>query len=139
MKHPLRLLSFLLLASTVAACASPAGGNSATAPDTAKAEKKIGFAIGQEPGSFTITSQREAEAPGGTVRTDYAVSTRQGAKYSCYIMEPSRFGKVMSWGMASGSDAVCNEMSGAGKADSGTAKQSKPVCNDLLRAAGKCK
>ena len=133
MKHCRSLLLSILIPLMASACSTPR--STPVASDTAKAEKKIAFALGQEPGTFTITSQSAGEAPGGTIRTDYIVSTAKGARYACYIMEPSGFGKVMSWGMASGSDAVCNATSSGGKP---APKSNNAGCNDLLRAAGKC-
>ncbi len=127
------LLLCILLPLIAAGCSTPRSGP--VASNNAKAEKKIAIALGQEPGSITITSQSEGEAPGGSVRTDYVVSTSKGSKYACYIMEPSGFGKVMSWGMLSGSDAVCNEMAAGSRP---VAKSNKAGCNDLMRAAGKC-
>ncbi len=132
---------FLLVAIAMTGCATTKN-NSATADAKPSAEaeknraaKKLAFAIGREVGDFTITAQQEGEAPGGYNRTDYKLKTNDGANYQCYILEPSGFGKVMTWGMASGTDAVCNEISGSAK------NSGKPLdknCNALLRAANKC-
>lgn len=132
---------FLLAAVALTGCATTKN-NSATADAKPSAEaeknraaKKLAFAIGREVGDFTITAQQEGEAPGGYNRTDYKLKTNDGANYQCYILEPSGLGKVMTWGMASGTDAVCNEISGS------TKNSGKPLdknCNDLLRAANKC-
>lgn len=81
MKYCRPSLLSVLLTLIAAGCSTPRSGPVAT--NTAKAEKKIAFALGQEPGNFTITSQSEGEAPGGTVRTDYVVSTSKGSKYAC--------------------------------------------------------
>lgn len=122
---------FILTASLLTGCASTKS-EKASSTGLNQAQTKIGFAIGRETGSFKISSQRESEAPGGSNRTDYEVMTSEGTKYNCYIMEPSSFGKFMSWGMASGSDAVCSAIS------SGAIPQPSTNCNSLLKAAGKC-
>lgn len=106
----------------------PSGGNS-------KAERKISMAIGQEVGRFTITDQKETEAPKGFDGVQYTVKTKTGKTYKCEIIEPSVFGQVMSWGMASGDTAMCTDFTN-GSADQG--KTNKASCNALLRAAGKC-
>lgn len=132
---------FLLVAIAMTGCATiksnsePAAANPPAEADKNRVAKKLAFAIGREVGDFTITAQQEAEAPGGYNRTDYKLKTNDGANYQCYILEPSGFGKVMTWGMASGTDAVCNEISGSAK------NSDKPLnknCNDLQRAAKKC-
>jgi hypothetical protein len=103
--------------------------------DNGKAEKKISMALGQEVGGFSITDQQKAEAPTGFDGTQYTVKTRTGKTYKCEILEPSGFGKVMSWGMASGASAMCTDFT-QGSADRG--KTNKASCNALLKAAGKC-
>ena len=103
--------------------------------DNGKAEKKISMAIGQEVGEFSITDQQKAEAPTGFDGTQYTVKTKAGKTYKCEILEPSGFGKVMSWGMASGASAMCTDFT-QGSADRG--KTNKASCNALLKAAGKC-
>lgn len=125
----------LFIAGLCSGCAATSTEKTTTA-DMTQVQTKIGFAIGRETGSFSIIDQRAAEAPGGYNRTDYAVSTTEGTKYNCYILEPSGFGKVMSFGMTSGTDAVCSMMN-AGSV-TGTATQTNPACNSLLKAAGKC-
>ena len=100
-----------------------------------KAEKKISMAIGQEIGDFSITNRQEIEAPTGYDGTQYAVKTNDGRTFKCEILEPSGLGKAMTWGMASGADAMCTEFT-KGSKDAG--KTNKASCNDLLRAAGKC-
>ncbi len=139
MLHKLtRLLLPLLLATATVGCAAVSGDKAVTAAAADKAQQKIAFAIGREVGSFTITNQREGEAPGGSVKTEYAIETSEGAKYNCYIYEPSGFGKVMSWGMSSGSDAVCSALeAGTGLSDA-AAQKNGMACNSLLKAAGKC-
>lgn len=103
--------------------------------DMNRAAKKIAFAIGREVGDFTVTTQQEGEAPGGYKRTDYKLKTNDGTNYQCYILEPSGLGKVMTWGMASGTDAVCSEVSGSSNNSGNPINKN---CNDLLRAAKKC-
>ncbi|MGB4116107.1 MAG: hypothetical protein WBK51_06135 [Polaromonas sp.] len=119
-------------------CASSSG--SATTAKTssdagAKAEQKISMAIGQEVGTFSIASQQKIESPGGTDATQYTVKTKTGKTFKCDILESSGFGKVMSFGMAGGSSAMCTDFT-VGSADQG--KTNKASCNALLKAAGKC-
>lgn len=143
LKNLLPLLLVLPLSGVFYGCASGTGtgsasstGNASAASDAgAKAEQKISMAIGQEVGTFTIASQQKIESPGGTQATQYTVRTRGGKTFKCDIFEPSGFGKVMSWGMASGSSAMCTDFT-AGSADQG--KTNKASCNALLKAAGKC-
>lgn len=132
---------FLLVAIAMTGCATTKN-NSETADtkpsaeaDKNRAAKKLAFAIGREVGDFTVTAQQEGEAPGGYKRTDYKLKTKDGASYQCYILEPSGLGKVMTWGMASGTDAVCSEIAGS---SNNTSKPLNKNCNDLLRAAKKC-
>ena len=103
--------------------------------DIAKASKKISMSIGEEVGNFTITGQQEIEAPTGYNGTQYTVKTNAGKAYKCEILEPSGFGKVMTWGMASGASAMCTDFT-KGSNDKG--KNNKASCNALLQAAGKC-
>ena len=93
------------------------------------------MAIGQEVGQFTITNQQKVEAPGGFDGTQYTVKTNAGKTFKCEILEPSGFGKVMTFGMASGAGAMCTDFT-KGSKDIG--KTNKESCNALLRAAGKC-
>lgn len=123
--------------------ASPAAANEpgnqaekkAVAEDNSKAMKKISMAIGEETDRFTIASQQQTEAPTGYTGTQYTVKTKSGKTYKCEILEPSGFGKAMTWGMASGASAMCTDFT-PGSKDKG--KTNKASCNDLLRAAGKC-
>lgn len=126
------------LCSLLLGCASGTGGTSdakSVTDGNDKAIKKISIAIGQEPGSFNITSQQSIEAPTGYDGSQYTVNTRSGKTYKCEILEPSGFGKVMTWGMASGVNAMCTDFT-KGSKDQG--KMNKASCNALLRAAGKC-
>lgn len=100
-----------------------------------QAENKISMAIGREIGNFKITSSQAAEAPTGYNGMQYTVKTNDGATYKCQILEPSGLGKIATWGMASGADAMCTDFT-HGSSDVG--KTNKASCNDLLRAAGKC-
>lgn len=132
---------FLLVTIAMTGCATvktnsePAAAKPPAEADKNRAAKKLAFAIGREVGDFTVTAQQEGEAPGGYKRTDYKLKTNDGASYQCYILEPSGLGKVMTWGMASGTDATCSEISG------GANNSGKPLnknCSALLRAAKKC-
>ncbi len=125
----------ILIASLLSGCAATSAGK-APSTDLTKVQTKIGFAIGRETASFKITNQHDSEAPGGYNRTDYTVITNEGTKYNCYILEPSKFGKFMTWGMGTGADAVCSAISSG--APSGTATHTNSSCNSLLHAAGKC-
>jgi hypothetical protein len=124
----------LALAAMFAGCAT---GTSSSAPADAgnKAEQKISMSIGQEVGTFSIASQQKIESPGGTDATQYTVKTKAGKTFKCDIFEPSGFGKAMSFGMSSGSSAMCTDFT-VGSADQG--KTNKASCNALLKAAGKC-
>lgn len=100
-----------------------------------KAEKKISMSIGQEVGEFAITGHQKIDAPGGYDGTLYTVKTNDGKMFKCEILEPSGFGKVMTFGMASGAGAMCTDFT-KGSKDAG--KTNKANCNALLKAAGKC-
>lgn len=103
--------------------------------DGGKAKKKISMAIGEDVGEFTITNQQSVETPGGYNGTEYTVKTNSGKTFKCEIMEPSVLGQVMTWGMASGTSAMCTDFT-KGSKDKG--KTNKASCNALLKAAGKC-
>ena len=105
------------------------------AKNRAKAEKKISMAIGHEIGEFTIASQQSAEAPAGFNGTQYTVNTTGGKTFKCEVLEPSGFGKAISFGTGTGTDAMCTEFTKRSK-DSGSTKNAR--CNALLKAAGKC-
>jgi hypothetical protein len=132
---------FLLVAIAMTGCATIKSNNAPTdakpsaEADKQQAVKKLAFAIGREVGDFTISAQQEGEAPGGYNRTDYKIKTNDGTSYQCYILEPSGLGKVMTWGMASGTDAVCSEISSS---SNNSAKPLEKNCNALQRAAKKC-
>ena len=119
--------------SLLSGCATT--GDQSSADGLSKAEKKISMSIGREPSNFKIVSSREIEAPTGYNGTQYTVKTNDGATYKCEILEPSGLGKVATWGMASGADAMCTNFT-QGSKDIG--KTNKESCNALLQAAGKC-
>lgn len=128
---PQKLLTATLLLM-LAGCAttnntSPQGNN--------KAESKISMAIGREIGNFKITNSQATEAPAGYNGMQYTVKTNDGATFKCEILEPSGLGKVATWGMASGADAMCTDFT---KGSSDIGKTNNASCNALLRAAGKC-
>ena len=143
----LALISLLPLGYALQGCVSTGGPTPASAENASKAEKaaaaddkakamqKISKAIGFEPAAFSITSQQAIEAPTGYNGTEYNVKTQSGKIYKCEILEPSGFGKAMTWGMASGASAMCTDFT-PGSKDRG--KTNKASCNDLLKAAGKC-
>lgn len=130
MVKPLLTTTFIAVLSGCAATAPQSPADAAR-----KAESKISMAIGREAGSFTVTGTEPTEAPTGYSGTRYSVKTADGATFKCDILEPSRLGKLATWGMASGADAMCTEFTpGSGNAG----KTNAASCNDLLRAAGKC-
>ena len=100
-----------------------------------KAMKKISQSIGEEIGDFRVTKQEEVEAPTGYNGVQYTVQTNSGSKYKCEILEPSKLGKIATWGMGSGASAMCTDFT-KGSQDKG--KTNQAGCNALLRAAGKC-
>ena len=77
-----------------------------------KAAKKISMAIGEDVGDFVVTRQEAVEAPAGNKATEYTVRTQRGRSYKCQIIEPSRAGKIFSFGTAGGGDALCTEFAG---------------------------
>ena len=147
LKKLMTLLVLLPLSSGFYGCATterkspepPEGGSKiekkAASEDNSKAARKISLAIGEETSDFTITNQQQVEAPAGYDGTQYTVKTKAGKTYKCEILEPSGFGKAMSWGMASGASAMCTDFT-KGSKDKG--KTNKASCNALLQAAGKC-
>ncbi len=108
--------------------ASPAAVSSKTA-------KKISTAIGEEVEDFVVTKQEEVEAPAGFKGIEYTVETNGGKKYKCEILEPSKAGRALSFGMNTGGDAMCTDFT---KGSKGKGKANQASCNALLRAAGKC-
>lgn len=104
-------------------------------PVTDKAAKKISKSIGEEIGDFTVTAQEATDAPTGYKGTQYTVMTNGGKKFKCDILEPSKLGKIATWGMGSGADAMCTDFT---KGSSEKGKTNAASCNQLLKAAGKC-
>jgi hypothetical protein len=100
-----------------------------------KAAKKISKAIGEEIEDFVVTRQEQAEAPTGYKGTEYTVETSGGKRYKCEILEPSKLGKIATWGMGKGADATCTDFT-RGSSDKGKTKQTN--CDALSRSAGKC-
>ena len=132
----------LPLASLVFGCASnpnTTGGASPTADsreDEGKAATKISMSIGEETKNFSITDKQSVDAPTGYNGTQYTVKTRTGKTFKCEILEPSGFGRAMTWGMASGASAMCADFTPGSKSQG---KTNQASCNALLKAAGKCK
>jgi uncharacterized protein affecting Mg2+/Co2+ transport len=104
-------------------------------PVTDKAAKKISTAIGEEIGDFTVTAQEATDAPTGYKGTQYTVMTNGGKKFKCDILEPSKLGKIATWGMGSGASAMCTDFT---KGSSEKGKTNAASCNQLLKASGKC-
>ena len=107
----------------------------ASAAVSDKVAKKISQAIGEEIEDFVVTAQQEIEAPVGYKGTEYTVATGGGKKFKCEILEPSKAGKIITWGMGSGGDAMCTDFT---KGSKNRGKTNSASCNALLRAAGKC-
>lgn len=119
--------------------AAPAEADGKEAPQLSdKAAKKISTAIGEEVGDFVVTGQEDAEAPTGYKGVRYTVRTNGGKVFKCEIMEPSKLGRIATWGMGNGGDAVCTRFSGsdrggarsgqtAGASNGGKAARSAPA------------
>lgn len=125
MKNGIRhafILSGATVAVLVTGCASVAVTDDAIGQRTAAA-------LGIEQSSFTISNRQD-----DGVRSSYAVKTKDGRTYSCYVT-----GSVSYIGRAV-SDAICTEI---GMTPKQAGKPMQPVnpraaCNALLKAAGKC-
>lgn len=126
------MIAFISLTSLSGCASNPSNG---AGQDNSKAIKKISMAIGVETSEFAIVKQQASDAPTGYDGIEYTVKTTSGRTYKCEILEPSGVGKIATLGMASGADAMCTDFTPGGK-DKGRAD--KPVCNALLKAAGKC-
>ncbi|QND79589.1 hypothetical protein H4W19_14745 [Pseudoxanthomonas mexicana] len=100
-----------------------------------KAARKISMAIGEDTDRFVVTKQEDVESSAGTKGTEYTVRTDGGRTYKCQVLEPSRLGKLISFGTAGGADALCTDFT-KGSPDRGKTNQAN--CNALLRAAHKC-
>jgi hypothetical protein len=101
-----------------------------------KTLRKISLAIGEEVGEFRVSAREEIESTAGMEAMLYTVNVDGGRKYKCQIVEQSKFGRVMSWGMAAGgSGAECTDFT-EGSRDKGKVNQAS--CHGLMRAAGKC-
>jgi len=135
MAQKLLTATLVLLISGCATTANNSSTSSTSAEASNKAEKKISMAIGREIGNFKISNSQATEAPTGYNGMQYTVKTDDGATFKCEILEPSGLGKVATWGMASGADAMCTDFT-RGSNDIG--KTNKASCNALLQAAGKC-
>lgn len=93
-------------------------------------EKNTAFAIGAEPGTFTISDRQDQG-----LKTTYRATTSSGKKYSCYVTGMvSVVGRTVS-------DAMCNEITSGSAAKAGAPASKAPAapCNALLKAAGRCK
>jgi len=105
-----KVLSALALAAVMAGCASMAVTNDAI-------QQKTSFALGMTADQFTISDRVD-----DGLQSRYTATTKNGKVYMCYVEGTVTItGRVVS-------DAVCSEMG----------KNSAPMCNDLLKAAGKC-
>jgi hypothetical protein len=118
-----QLIAAIAIISTVLAA-----GCASVAVTEEKLTQRTALALGLDSSEFTI-SNRVNEG----IRTDYIVTTKTGERYTCYVSG------VVSITGREVSDAMCNETQ---REKNGKAASSKPVtknCNDLLRAAGRCK
>lgn len=91
-------------------------GNKVISDNTLK--EKAAFTLGTTTENIVLSNRRPSEAD--AIKFDV---TAKGKQYQCYITT------VMG---AISSDAVCNEI------NSSSNKHTKPVCNALLKKAGKC-
>ena len=82
-------------------------------------EKRAEFTLGLDKKDFSITNTKREG-----LRTDFIVTTDSGEVYRCYVT--SVIGVV--------SDAICSQWKQQGKSK----PKNIPVCNELLKAAGKC-
>jgi hypothetical protein len=135
MAQKLLMATLLLLLSGCATTANNTSTSNTSAQTSSKAEGKISMAIGREVGNFKITNSQAVEAPAGYNGMQYTVKTDDGSTFKCEILEPSGFGEVATWGMASGADAMCTDFTQGSK---NVGKTNNASCNALLRAAGKC-
>ena len=153
-----KILSFGTAASSDALCtefSGPAGGKTGTKrnsgtgngaavtvpndrpaiPVDPKVARKISMAIGEESANFVVTAQDSVDASVGMKGTDYTVRTNSGKTFKCQILEPSRLGKIVTFGTVGSADALCTDFT-KGSKDRGKTNQAS--CNALLRAARKC-
>ncbi len=126
----------LLLAASVADTSQAQAAKSGTTPTATaitiddKAARKISMGIGEEIGAFTVTHQTRVDAATGYHGTEYTVLTTSGSTFKCQIMEPSRVGKIATFGMASGADALCTRFRSTG----GDKEPMRPAGNTNLAA-----
>ena len=93
------------------------------------------MAIGEETDRFMVTRQEDVESSVGMKGTEYTVRTDGGKTYKCQVLEPSKLGKLVTFGMVGGADALCTDFT---KGSRGQGKTNQANCNALLRAAHKC-
>ena len=110
------------IALLLGACASMAVTGDVIVTNTSRA-------LGLDKSQFTISDRADSG-----VQTTYAVHTKAGKSYSCYVTGTvSVTGRIVS-------DAICSEVAraGAGPAKTPSGPPKDPNCNALLRAAGRC-
>lgn len=131
------LLAVAFAGSAVAqgrkAAADTTAGASAVQVDD-KTLRKLSMGVGEETEDFTVVKAEDAESSAGMKSVIYTVQTRGGQKYKCQIFEQSKFGRIVTWGMGSGSSATCTEFSGTGK---GATKGEKATAGGSSKGAGK--
>ncbi len=109
--------------------------NGTAIPVDPKVAKKISMAIGEETDDFVVTGQDAVDASVGMKGTDYTIRTKNGKTFKCQILEPSRLGRIVTFGTVGSADALCTDFT-KGSKDQGKTNQAS--CNALLRAARKC-
>lgn len=126
-----------------------AGGSSINAPDIHrngaasssslavddKTLKNISTAIGEEVGDFAVIKQEKVESPAGYNGMQYTVVSNGGRKFKCEILEPSKFGRIITFGTGNATSAMCTNFTSGSE---GAGQINQASCNALLRAAGKC-
>ena len=119
------VLRSLLLVGAVSFAAN-AAAQQAGVQISDKVARKISMALGEEVGDFVVTQHEEVESSAGSNATQYTIRTSSGKRYKCQVIQPSRAGKIFSFGTASGADALCTEFAGQG--------DDKPATTSALRA-----
>jgi hypothetical protein len=119
----MKLIKLSLLAATVVTISTGCAvvGLAATGPSNTAAgstiEKNTARTLGLDVSALTLSN-----VEGSYLKTTYTAKTNTGKTYGCYVTGAS----IMT------SDAVCTEVNG------GSGSAPAPVCNALLKAAGRC-
>lgn len=89
--------------------------------------KRASFALSIDESKLTIKDKSE-----DGMRTNFVAVSSTGKSYRCYVVGGSTAMRVMTFGSASASDAICSGVDDKGESPM------KNSCNALLKAAGKC-